>query len=192
MGAEQLQGTPWHSEQMHKTCQDGSKHCLYILDNGICGFKPGVFYQKYCVGKGDCEDFESKSNSSLTNKKSKNKTIQTVYHPERTRANRQKKREEDKLMQPKSETKQQNNSNKTSEQNKLNNQNKKQEDFLRISQSRVNKIIEAIESLGNLSNKNKYYYTDAQVDKMFSYIEKTLEETKHNFKNKKSSGKFEW
>lgn len=126
------------------------------------------------------------------NNKSKDKAVQSVYHPERTRAGKQKKREEDKLMQQKPDTNQQNNPNKTSEQNKLNDQNRKQEDFLRLSQSRVNKIIEATELLGNLSNTNKYHYTEAQVDKMFTYIEKTLAETKRKFKSKKTAGKFEW
>lgn len=72
------------------------------------------------------------------------------------------------------------------------NTDKKQENFLRLSQDRVNKILKDIELLDNLSNRNAYTYTDSQVDKMFSYIEKALTDTKKHFKEKKSSGKFEW
>ena len=56
----------------------------------------------------------------------------------------------------------------------------------------LNKILKDIELLDNLSNRNAYTYTDSQVDKMFSYIEKALTDTKKHFKEKKSSGKFEW
>lgn len=30
MGRSQLQGTPWHPDQLHKTCKDGSKYCIYF------------------------------------------------------------------------------------------------------------------------------------------------------------------
>lgn len=29
MKVAQLQGTPWHPEQLHKSCNDGSKYCIY-------------------------------------------------------------------------------------------------------------------------------------------------------------------
>lgn len=60
MGAEQLQGTPWHPEQIHKTCKDGSKYCIYN-SNGKCAFSVSDYYKKDCVGKGTCINFESKT-----------------------------------------------------------------------------------------------------------------------------------
>lgn len=82
--------------------------------------------------------------------------------------------------------------NQKSSSSNLKNSDKKQENFLRLSQDRVNKLLKDIELLDNLSNKNAYTYTDSQVDKMFSCIEKALADTKKHFKEKKSSGKFEW
>lgn len=34
MKVSQLQGTPWHTEQRRKTCNDGSKYCVY--NHNIC------------------------------------------------------------------------------------------------------------------------------------------------------------
>ena len=68
----------------------------------------------------------------------------------------------------------------------------KEEKFLRLSKGRINKIEEAIDNLENLSDRYSYTYTDKQVDKMFDYLEKRLQTAKDRFKNKKSSGGFEW
>lgn len=69
---------------------------------------------------------------------------------------------------------------------------KKNENFLRLSKERVNKVIDSIERLENLSNKNLYSYTDEQVERMFSAIEDSLESAKKSFKDKKPRQKFEW
>ena len=34
MKVAQLQGTPWHTDQLYKTCNDGSKYCIY--NHKIC------------------------------------------------------------------------------------------------------------------------------------------------------------
>ena len=69
---------------------------------------------------------------------------------------------------------------------------KKNENFLRLSKERVNKVIDAIERLENLSNKNLYSYTDEQVERMFMAIEDSLESAKKSFKDKKPRQKFDW
>lgn len=189
MGVEKLQGEPWHYEQRKRTCQDGSKYCLYILDNGCCGCKASLFYKSKCVGKGECDDFESKGNSCL--KPGAQSNIKVVYHPERhkkkIKTSMKKEVQEVQEVQVKYENQPVKEIKTTSQK-----EDKKRDNFLRLSQERVNKILKDIEVLDNLSNKNAYHYTDEQVEKMFSYIEKSLAESKKHFKEKKSKGTFEW
>lgn len=60
--------------------------------------------------------------------------------------------------------------------------NKRRENFIRIAENRTNRIIDLIELLGNLSNKSYYDYDDEQVKKMFSAIQKSLDNQKVKFK----------
>ena len=53
--------------------------------------------------------------------------------------------------------------------------------FVRIAENRVNRILDALDSLGNCSNKRNYDYSDSDVKKMFSEIEKKLKETRSMF-----------
>lgn len=57
----QLQGIPWHEEQIKRTCKNGSKYCVY--NKNICVCVHSKYHHKKCVGKGDCEWFESKGNT---------------------------------------------------------------------------------------------------------------------------------
>ena len=50
---------------------------------------------------------------------------------------------------------------------------------------RVNKVIDAIGRLENLSNRTNYEYTQEQVEAMFSIMEKRLLEVKSRFAPKK-------
>ena len=52
------------------------------------------------------------------------------------------------------------------------------ERFVRIAENRVNRILDALDSLGNCSNKRNYDYSDPDVKKMFSAIEKKVKETR--------------
>lgn len=61
----------------------------------------------------------------------------------------------------------------------------KQENFKRIASNRTNKIINMINSLGNLTNSSFYEYTDEQVDTMFKAIEDELKNQKKIFESKK-------
>ena len=153
MKRAQLQGVPWHEEQMKRTCKDGSKYCLY--NHNICSCKASNHYHKKCVGKGACDEFESKGNTAkVLNDKSipikpvaSNKKEINMATPENTKES-------------------------------------KEEKFLRLYKGRIDKIAEAIDNLENLSDKYSYSYTDKQVDKMFDYLEDKLQQAKNRFKNK--------
>jgi len=55
------------------------------------------------------------------------------------------------------------------------------ERFRRIASKRTNDILEKIRILGNCSNKSSYHYTEEEVNKIFSEIEKFLKITKSKF-----------
>ncbi len=60
------------------------------------------------------------------------------------------------------------------------------ERFVRIAESRTQKIIDMIELLGNCSNQYNYEYTQKDVDKMFSAIEVALKNSKSRFSTENS------
>lgn len=62
MNISKIQGTPWHYENRKNTCKEGSKYCLY--NHNICSCKVSIHYHKKCVGKGICEDFESRGRTA--------------------------------------------------------------------------------------------------------------------------------
>jgi len=53
--------------------------------------------------------------------------------------------------------------------------------FIRLGEYRVNKAVETINRLENLSNHNSYEYTEEQVETMFSVIEDRLMAIKGKF-----------
>lgn len=65
----------------------------------------------------------------------------------------------------------------------------KQDNFKRIATNRVNKIIDLISKLHNLSNSSFYEYTDEQINQIFSAIQTELDKQKNEFKNDKKKGK---
>jgi len=70
--------------------------------------------------------------------------------------------------------------------------NAKQENFKRIAENRVNKIIEMISKLENLNNTSFYEYTDEQMENIFNAIQKELDKQKALFKkNNKIKKRFE-
>lgn len=66
----------------------------------------------------------------------------------------------------------------------------REEAFIRIGEQRVNKLLDMIKKLSNLSNKSAYSYTDEQVDKMFKTLEDALKDSKKAFASKRSNKKF--
>jgi len=53
--------------------------------------------------------------------------------------------------------------------------------FVRIAANRVNRILDALDSLGNCSNRRNYDYSDTDVKKIFGEIEKNVKETRSMF-----------
>ena len=53
--------------------------------------------------------------------------------------------------------------------------------FKRVAAKRTNDILEKIRILGNCSNKSSYDYTEEEVNKIFSEIDKKLKLTKGKF-----------
>ena len=67
----------------------------------------------------------------------------------------------------------------------------KKENFKRIAENRVSKIIDLISKLHNLSNTSFYEYTDEQIDKIFDSIQKELDKQKAEFKKSKDKKRIE-
>ncbi|MBI3599236.1 MAG: hypothetical protein HY097_01145 [Nitrospinae bacterium] len=55
------------------------------------------------------------------------------------------------------------------------------ERFRRLASKRTNEILEKIRILGNCSNKSSYDYTEEEVNKIFTEIEKQLKLTKAKY-----------
>lgn len=57
----------------------------------------------------------------------------------------------------------------------------KRERFVRLAETRTNKIINMVQLLGNCSNTSAYEYSDADVEQIFSAIEASVREAKKKF-----------
>lgn len=57
----------------------------------------------------------------------------------------------------------------------------KRDRFVRIAEARTNKILEMMRLLGNCSGKSNYEYTDEDIRKIFTALEKELKNTKNKF-----------
>ena len=65
----------------------------------------------------------------------------------------------------------------------------KQDNFKRISDNRVNKIVDLISKLHNLSNTSFYEYSDEQIENIFSLIQSELDKQKELFDYEKKKKK---
>lgn len=63
----------------------------------------------------------------------------------------------------------------------------KREAFLRLAEARTTAILERIRILGNCANPYAYEYTDEDVRRIFSAIEKALRATKAKFQEERRS-----
>ena len=61
----------------------------------------------------------------------------------------------------------------------------KEQKFRRIASTRANRILDDLRLLGNCSNKSSYGYSEAEVNKIFSIIEKEVKRVKLMFENSK-------
>ena len=57
----------------------------------------------------------------------------------------------------------------------------KKDRFVRIGEARTNRVLEKIRLLGNCSNKNNYEYSEDDIKKIFSVIDKELRICKNKF-----------
>ena len=58
---------------------------------------------------------------------------------------------------------------------------KSRENFVRLAESRTNKILKDLDLLSNLSNKTNYTYTENDVRKIFDALLKKLKDTENRF-----------
>lgn len=63
----------------------------------------------------------------------------------------------------------------------MSNQQEKKERFKRLAEYRTNEILKKIRILGNCANRSAYDFTEEEVNKIFSEIEKKTKETKSKF-----------
>jgi hypothetical protein len=57
----------------------------------------------------------------------------------------------------------------------------KRERFKRLAEYRTNEILKRLRVLGNCSNKSAYEYTEDEVNRIFSEIEKRVKEVRSKF-----------
>ena len=67
------------------------------------------------------------------------------------------------------------------ETKKIQDNESKADKFVRLGEYRVNKVIDAIGRLENLSNRTNYEYTQEQVEAMFSTLELWVADVKAKF-----------
>jgi hypothetical protein len=60
--------------------------------------------------------------------------------------------------------------------------------FVELAEKRVNRAMNELRLIGNLSNKTNYEYTDADVSKMFRALENVLKDTRSKFKDGHRNG----
>jgi len=60
-----------------------------------------------------------------------------------------------------------------------------EERFKRVAMARTNAALEKIRILGNLSNRQMYHYTEKDIDKIFSALNKQIRETRLKFNSNK-------
>ncbi len=57
--------------------------------------------------------------------------------------------------------------------------------FKRIAEVRTNAVLDRLRILGNLSNRQMYSYTEEDINKIFSAINKQIKEVRAKFDSKK-------
>jgi hypothetical protein len=57
----------------------------------------------------------------------------------------------------------------------------KRERFKRLAEYRTNEILKRLRVLGNCSNKSAYEYTEDEINRIFSEIEKRVKEVRSKF-----------
>lgn len=63
----------------------------------------------------------------------------------------------------------------------MDNQNNKRERFKRLAVYRTNEVLKRLKVLGNCANRSAYEYTEEEINKIFSEIERRVKEIKSKF-----------
>ncbi len=71
----------------------------------------------------------------------------------------------------------------------VNNNEAPEERFKRIAEVRTNAVLDRLRILGNLSNRQMYSYSEEDINKIFSAINKQIKEVRAKF-NSKKQGEF--
>ena len=61
------------------------------------------------------------------------------------------------------------------------NQDQKKERFKRLATKRTNLVLKRLKVLGNCANRSAYNYTEEDINKIFSEVERRVRETKAKF-----------
>jgi len=64
----------------------------------------------------------------------------------------------------------------------------KREKFVELAEARVNRAIKDLQLIGNLSNRSAYEFTDGDIRKMFSAIQKATDTAKSRFSREGDGG----
>lgn len=68
----------------------------------------------------------------------------------------------------------------------------KRQNFKRISENRVEKILILLNQLTNLTNTSFYEYTDEEIEKLFTEIEQATQKSKKILLNRKNNKRIEF
>lgn len=69
-------------------------------------------------------------------------------------------------------------------------QDPKRDRFKRLATQRTNIVLKRLKVLGNCANRSAYIYTEEEINKIFSEIERRVKETKAKFYFPKQKGDF--
>jgi hypothetical protein len=64
----------------------------------------------------------------------------------------------------------------------------KRQKFVELAEARVNRAIKDLQLIGNLSNRSAYEFTEADIKKMFSAVQKAVEAAKGRFNRDGDTG----
>lgn len=67
----------------------------------------------------------------------------------------------------------------------------REKNFKRLAVARTNEVLRRLKILGNCANRSHYDYTEEEIAKIFSEIEKKVRETKAKFSFPERDKKFE-
>lgn len=66
----------------------------------------------------------------------------------------------------------------------------KKERFQKLAVYRTNEVLKKLKVLGNCANRSAYEYSEEEINKIFSEVDRKVKETKAKFHFPKSRGQF--